>query len=168
MPDVSVIRTADRTDYSLLYDYLFLYASVSAETLMCSCVHICLYRYQRIRRKKNEECISVSLFALCLFVYAACLNEYTSVWQSVSVCEDEIPDKTNRKKEKETDRLEKKTSYSCLPVCIDLFVSFLSVCSPHSRRSTLVTVFSDGEDRKTKIMFKICIIVSHKLAQRSL
>lgn len=81
--------------------------------------------------------------------------------------EDERPGKTNRKKEKETDIEKKKhqVTHVCL-FCLHLFVSFLSVCSPHSRRSTLVTVVGDGEDRKGEIMCKICIIVSPQLSSK--
>ena len=68
------------------------------------------------------------------------------------MCEDERAGKTNREKEKETERGKKHEVTHVLAVCSHLFVSFLSVCSPHSRRSALVTVFGDGEDRKGKIM----------------
>lgn len=153
MPDASIIRTADWPDYSPLYDYLFLYAGVSVALWRRFCALVCISVHTDVVAERVKEAsFSCFLFALCLFVYAACLREHTSVWQSVSVCEDERPSKTNKTKQKETDREKKTLSYSCLPVCLHLVVSFPSVCSPHSRRSTLVTVFGDGEDRKGEIM----------------
>ncbi len=75
---------------------------------------------------------------------------------------------TERERKRQTEEKKKTGSYSCLPVCLHLFVSSLSECGPHCGLSTLAIVFADGEDRKGEIMFIICIIVGNKFAQRSL
>lgn len=127
------------------------------------CPHIPCKQKDRVQTigKRKDFPFALLWFEPCLLVYTVRLREYTSVWQSVSLRADERPGKTNRKKV--TDR-EKENEITH----VRLFVSFLSVCSPHSRRSTLVTVTGDGEDRKSEIMCNNCIIVSHNWAQRSL
>lgn len=169
-PNTSVIRAADLITHRHMI-ICFPCASVVGRRLMCAYLPAQTW----LREERAERLSVVFLFALCLFLFTPrVLREHTSVWQSVCTCEDERAGKTNWTKEEETDRERKKTkqkktwTYSCLPVCLHLFVSLLSVCSPHSRRSALVTVFGDGEDKRGKIMCYICIIVSHKLAQRSL
>lgn len=155
MPNATVIRTADRPDYSPLYDYLFLYASMSLVLCGCLSAHVCISVHTDVAAwgAKGASfsflivCSQLSFCLRCVF----CVSIHQS--DKVSLCV-RMKDPARQTERKRKRQIEKKTwSYSCLPVCLHLFVSFLSVCSPHSRRSTLVTVFGDGEDRKGEIMW---------------
>lgn len=80
MQNASVIRAVDRPDYSPLYDYLFLYASVSATLWRRSCAHVCISVHTDVGAHRVRGApFGFLLFALCLSVYATRLREYTSV-----------------------------------------------------------------------------------------
>lgn len=169
-PNTSVIRAADLITHRHMI-ICFPCASAGAAP-----AHVCISaRTDVVVRGASGASFSrllvCSLSFFCLRrVFCASIHQSDKV--SVRVRMKEPAKQIERKRKRQIER-EKKTkkktwTYSCLPVCLHLFVSLLSVCSPHSRRSALVTVSGDGEDKKGKIMCYICIIVSHKLAQRSL
>lgn len=120
-------------------------------------MHICVHRCDCM--KNGRRVFQFSLCLLSVRLMHIHMNAEHKQKDKVSVCV-RMKDPVRQMERERKRRIEsKKTpSYSCLPLSLHLFVSFLSVCSPHSRRSTLVTVFGDGEDRKGKIMCRICII----------
>lgn len=142
----SVIRTAEVITHRFMI-ICSMYASMSASLHRCSAAHVrpSAPTNAVAWSAKKERLSVVSLFALCLLVYAACfcVSVHQSDKVSLRVRMKDPARQTERKRKRQTERERgKKTgSYSCLPVCLHLFLLFLSVCGPHSRRSTLVTVF---------------------------
>lgn len=119
MPDASVIRTADRPDYTPLYGYLFLYVSVSVfvEILMCSCVST--FRRGYMKNERHVFQFSSYLLSVFLFTIYVCVSIHQS--DNVSLCV-RMKDPARQIERKRKRQIEGKNMKLLMSACLLAFV----------------------------------------------
>lgn len=145
---------------------------MSATSSGCLCAHVRISLHTDVVAPRAKE-VSFRFIPVCSLSFCLRRMFCMSVHQSdkVSVCmRMKDPARQIKRKRKRQIGGKKIPHYSCLPVCLHLFiccccfflfVSFQSVCHLHCKQSILMAVFFDT---KCDIMCHMCIAVFRRLA----